>query len=102
MLLSTLALSCSFCSSANLLFLIFCFPYLSHVRLVNGARCDQIKWCLAGALTVGASSTLYGSVVTGPTSAITLGAGSTIRGSLSAGNGIITVGAAVNLASCGH
>jgi len=72
----------------------------SHVRLANGASCDHVEWCLTGALTVGASSTLYGSALTGPTAAITLGAGSTVRGSLTAGNGIITIGAGVNLASC--
>ena len=50
----------------------------SNIALINGARADNVFWILGSALTMGADSTLVGSVLTG--TAITIGTNGKICG----------------------
>jgi hypothetical protein len=72
----------------------------SKIILTNGADCSQIHWIVGAAATLGASSIFVGSIQTGPFGAITVGASAIVTGTLSAGNGVITLGALSSVISC--
>jgi hypothetical protein len=60
---------------------VFSMGALAQIRLINGARCDHIKWTLS-TFTSGAGAIMIGNLVVG--SVATLGAGSVLQGSVQA------------------
>lgn len=59
------------------------------VTLVNGAQPENVFWIVDGAVTVGASSSIAGVMIT--PAAITLGANASVRGQVISTNGAITL-----------
>jgi len=61
------------------------------MNLVNGAQANRIFWVVTGAATLGASSTFYGTILSG--AAITTGASSTVCGRALSVDVAVTIGA---------
>jgi gliding motility-associated-like protein len=64
----------------------------SSITLTNGTRAANVFWISQGAISVGASSDLKGTLFAHP-GAVTLGVGSTIEGRLLSSEGAITIAA---------
>ncbi len=63
----------------------------SRIILVNGARACNVFWIAEGAISVGASSTISGTLIANP-GAVTLGAGDTLEGRMLSTDGALTFG----------
>ena len=68
----------------------------THVKLINGARACNVFWTSGGAVALGASSQMKGTIIC--PGAVSIGAGSTLEGRVLSSSGAVSTGQVVTIA----